>query len=301
MHKIITIDFNKVRSIGDLLEQVSPIYALSIFNTANINIIMSARVEPEYLVIVVGIIRYLRVREVSFSIHPVNHESNTYPQRMNFYRHLGVDIDENFNRLDPRNRFVEITKIDGSNNIAIVNEIMRVIRANCFIRSAILECLNYCFFEVVDNIDNHAMSLIDGYTAVQYFPTRHELRLVLLDAGRGIHASLIENNAYAHLTPAQALEYCIRERVTNGRGQGIGLYHTSRFIQENGGEMRIYSDHHQLLIMDNDISILPSPYWKGTLIYIKINTRGAVDQQRIFGTNIPASVQDAAEYIDELW
>lgn len=47
--------------------------------------------------------------------------------------------------------------------------------------------------------------------------------MLVADDGQGIHSSLTENDKYARLSELEALEMCIQDSVTDGKGMGFGL------------------------------------------------------------------------------
>ena len=298
------IDLNITNSISDLLNQIGWLYTLKNKDVVYILIDMPQSIWPEYLVTIIGIIKYIESRGTIVNVKVNNPYNNTYSKRMNFYKELGVEDEEEFKRNSSVGRFVEITKFNKDNsdyNVAIVNDIMKVIKNNYNLDKSVKDCLNYCLFEMVDNIQNHAEAAIDGYTVVQNFSKRQELKIIILDTGKGIHASLTENDKYKNLSPAEALEYCVKESVTNGRGMGNGLFHTSEFIKKNLGEFFIYSGNNYLHINDKGVNIFSCPYWQGTIIYVRIKTNNTVCLESVFGKNIPSTVEDADDYINDLW
>jgi hypothetical protein len=303
MDYYIDIDLSAIESIENLLSQMNQCYYMNFIDSLYLTIRINRRVEPEYLVIMVGIIKHIRNNNcVSVYINIENPDNNNYPQRMNFHKELGINCEEKFNRKNSQGRFVEITNINNENSVNITGNILKVIRDNWAIDDSIYKCLNYCLYEIVDNIEIHANSPIEGYTIAQNFPYTKQLIFVILDSGKGIHRSLIENVTYSNLSPAEALEYCIRERVTNGKGRGYGLFHTTRFIQENRGTLCIHSGFYKLEVAGGSIKISQCSYWQGTLIYVKINTNKNIVFEEVFGANIPETVANADDYIDnDLW
>lgn len=268
----------------------------------DIYIVLANMVYPEYLVTTVGIIKFIRSRGIDVNVTINNDCNNTYVQRINFYQELGVPYTEDFTRRDPHGRFVEITHFNDDNSEVVVDDVMRVIRDNYQLDPSLLGCLNYCLWEMIDNVQIHAISPIDGFVVVQNYPQRNELRIAILDAGRGIYESLLENPQYINISPAEALEYCVQEHVTNGRGMGRGLYDTVRFMSENRGDFQIYSGGNFLsLDIWGSTVINNCSYWQGTLIYSRINTNISVDPIQVFGDNIPTSVLEYNECIDHLW
>lgn len=298
----ISIDLEDIGSICDLIGCFNGIYELRTEDVINLKIKIPEHVYPQYLTIIVGIVKYLRSKNVIVEVSINNLFNNNYVKRINFYRELEVDCDESFCRKDSRGRFLEITRFDNENNIDITNEIMDIIRGQYDVDDSVMRCLNYCFFEMIDNVQNHAYSPIDGYTVVQNYKNEQILRICILDSGIGIHKSLTHRESkYTDLTQEKALEYCIKEEVTSGNGMGNGLFHTNQFILENKGKLNIYSGDYYLNVDNGKVDICECPYWQGSLIYIEINKNNNVDLKSIFGDNIPTTVLEMDECLDDLW
>lgn len=300
----INIDDIEINNISTLISKFSTLHDLEKRVLVNLFVNIPTIVYPECLTIVVSLVKFFEYKGIKFNINVNNPNNNNYVSRINFYRALGIPFEEKFKRWNSDGRFVEITNFNGDNNIPLVNNILRVIRDNCNIDTSVTNCLNYCFFEMVDNIENHAVSPIGGYTVAQNYSYANELRIVIIDAGIGIHNSLTktEGTKYEHLSPEESLQFCIRKEVTNGKGMGNGLYHTTEFIKRNNGEMQIYSGENCLYISGSETWIENSSYLQGTLIYVKIKTNRFVDFKDIFGEEIPETVINADDYIDDtLW
>lgn len=224
-----------------------------------------------------------------------------YLQRMNFYDELGIDLPEKFSRHDADGRLMEFCNINSENDTDVVNSIMCVIEAQNFLEDSVLGCLNYCFWEMVDNIRGHAESNIGGYSVVQHYPADNRLEINLVDAGRGIQASLKESERYREISEIDALKTCIVKGATNGVGLGNGLYHTTNFIKENRGLFQLYSGNHVLKVTSDGTDVLDHPFWHGTAIHMEIQTQNGVDLKKIFGDEIPTSVEEARDCIHNLW
>jgi len=65
--------------------------------------------------------------------------------------------------------------------------------------------------------------------------------------------------------------------VTNGKGQGHGLFATSTFVKLNKGFLSICSGNKKLNITENKLTVKSIKRWNGTYIYLRINTNVDVD------------------------
>lgn len=294
--KIKLSDFNTVRAyLKFISENISNIQNR---DKVHIEFDLSGFIPIEYFVITVGILKYLWYNEIEVEI---KYNINTYAQRIDFYNVLGLDVDEGFIRHSSCGRFCEIKEIGEHNSSNVVSEMIKIVQSNCPVSDELIGCLNYCWYEVVGNIIEHAESPINGYVAAQYYPSREVIRVVMLDCGIGIKSALSKNPIYANYTEEEALLECIKEGVTNGRGMGRGLYHTSEFIKSNKGTMKIYSGLHMLKVSENHTMVNDSHQWNGTLVVLDINTNTPVDLTDIFNDDIPTTALEWEECVNELW
>lgn len=267
----------------------------------NLKIILYKYILSESLAVVVAFYKAKVYEEYNINVNIYN--KNGYAQRINFHKNMGIEEEENFNRHSSEGRFIEITNFNEENSVNLVNDIMNIFRNNIDLEDSVLSVLNYCFFEVVDNVQNHSQSPIGGYLTAQRFPKERALFISIIDCGRGIYKSLTGNDdsEYKHLNESEAMEYCIQESVTNGNGMGNGLYHTRRFIEFNRGKMIISSGRKKMIVTQEGIEVIDIPYFNGTIVSLSIKLDNEVNFNEIFGENIPTSVEEAYDCIDELW
>ena len=146
----------------------------------------------------------------------------------------------------------------------------------------------------MDNVLIHSGKTV-GIVITNYSEERHLIQILVADDGIGIQASLSQNNEYSTITEPQALEFCIKDRVSDGKGMGFGLYSTSRLINTAGHKLIIRSGNHTLSA-NGDISVTASEPWKGTIVYFELRSNMDID---------PASVvdhrTDPAEEFDVLF
>ena len=88
----------------------------------------------------------------------------------------------------------------------------------------------------------------------------HTLSLLVADDGQGIQASLTENVKYSELTEPEALDLCIRDSVTDGKGMGFGLYTTSLLAKDAGlrfaNRTNAAEQYNELFLKDNELEEL---------------------------------------------
>jgi len=82
------------------------------------------------------------------------------------------------------------------------------------IEISVLQAINYCFYEVLDNVLTHSgkqMGIVVTYNNI----AEHKLSFLVADDGIGIQKSLSENAKYQNISEEEALQACIKESVTD--------------------------------------------------------------------------------------
>lgn len=272
----------------------------------SLNLILYKFINPEVLAVIVALYKYKLIQNYNVKIDIDG--QNQYAERVNFHMHMGQKRIETFLRHNNDGRFIEITNFDEGNSIGIVNNIMRIFRENLELENgledSVFGMLNYCFFEIVDNVHTHSKSEIGGYLIAQRFPKEGRLSITVIDCGKGIYSSLTESekSKYKHLNEDEAIRYCIRELVTDGEGQGNGLYHTKKFVESNDGKLYIYSGNKKLIIKKDILDTKDIHRFNGTIVHVELNMNNRIELKDIFGDNeIPTTVKDVYDSIDCLW
>lgn len=163
---------------------------------------------------------------------------------------------------------VAIDVFDEKNIYNVYQRVIETLTRNVNIETTLLQALNYCFYEILDNVITHSGKEL-GTVITNYNPNEHVLSLLVADDGQGIQASLAENEKYVQLSEPEALEICIRDSVTDGKGMGFGLYTTSLLVRDAGLRFDIRSGSHTLKLQDGNSTIIESDPWQGTIVYLR--------------------------------
>lgn len=295
----LTIDLRKIRKLSELVHTLSDIFDNQ-DEAIHVRLNFRDYNELSYLLCIVAAINTARDKGKSVQIDCDT--KDTYLQRINFFKELELEYNECFSRHESSGKFVEISHMTEDTSNETVTRIMKIIEAKMPLSENLIQCLNYCFWEAIDNIHEHAESQIGGYAVAQYYPSNKEIEIVIADTGRGIFNSLRENPDYASFTEKDAIECCVKQGYTRGNaGRGNGLFHTTRFIQENQGMFCLYSGHYALYIGSRGQKTLELPYWQGTMIHMKLRADVAVNLANIFGNEVPTSVDEYDDLINGLW
>ncbi len=190
---------------------------------------------------------------------------------------------------------VSIDVFDAQTLNAVYRDVVKVLTAHFEIEVSVLQALSYCLYEIMDNVHIHSGKPL-GTAMTHYDEKNKVLRLLIADDGMGIKASLAENKKYAQITEAEALELCLKDTITDGKGMGFGLYTTSRLIDSIGKVFILHSGSHKLIIKDGHKSVIENGFWLGTLIYMEIGTGTEIDPNQIVDHRT-----DAAEEYNEMF
>jgi len=214
-----------------------------------------------------------------------------YASRVDFFKLLGLDLLENFSRRPGKDRFIEITHYNRDNYFDVGKKIIQVVAAHARVDRAVQQMLDFCLFEIMDNVLIHAAYPQtlggQGWCSAQYFPAAQSIRLMIADTGIGIHRALTRhpNSKYQQLTAYQALSQCVQKGVTNGEGMGFGLYATLQFARQNQGEMLIYSGEYYGTLKEGRYLVKKGAYWQGTLVFLNIRTNVPIDYKTFMSEN----------------
>ena len=190
---------------------------------------------------------------------------------------------------------VVIDVFDEKNIYSVYQRVMEMLTHHVSIETTLLQALSYCFYEILDNVLTHSGKEL-GTVITYYDPEGHMLSLLVGDDGQGIRTSLAENVKYANLSESEALEMCIRESVTDGKGMGFGLYSTSLLVRDAGLRFDIRSGNHTLRLQDGKTFIASSNPWQGTVVYLQLWT-----DKEINPSDVVANRTNVAEQYNELF
>lgn len=313
-----TIQFKNVWHIKSIVSQLTFLNNLKKGDTVNIKFEFNATtIMPQYLAIIVSAINNAKAKGVNIvypqyshknSGHNIKRHYNNYASRMNFYKLLGIKSVEKFNRKNSDNNFIEITQMDiisgkDKPDMDLVSEIIKIIKKHFDVDETVWSTLNFCLWELVDNIKNHSGSNAKYTLVAQYYPKKEEIRFCIADNGIGIHRALTETEGsrYKNLTPYQSISMCTNNSVTDGKGAGFGLYGYKNFVKANHGQLIIYSGNYYQEVKDGKTIICNGANWQGTIIYNVIKTKNKVNYNDIFDGKVPTTVTECEECINNLW
>ena len=177
-----------------------------------------------------------------------------------------MNVDTLLHQYFPVADSVCIEMFDEKNIQQVYRRLVEVLIHQPEVETSLLQAMSYCFYEVMDNVLIHSGKTV-GIVITNYSEDQHLIQILVADDGMGIQASLAQNSEYSSITEPQALEYCIKDRVSDGKGMGFGLYSTSRLINTAGHKLIIRSGNHTLSA-NGDMQIAESEPWTGTIVVL---------------------------------
>lgn len=185
---------------------------------------------------------------------------------------------------------VTIDVFDEKNIYTVYQRVIETLTRHINIETTLLQALNYCFYEILDNVITHSGKDL-GTVVTHFAPLENTLSLLVADDGQGIRSSLAENRQYATLSESEALEMCIRDSVTDGKGMGFGLYTTALLVKDAGLQFDIRSGNHLLRVQNGISAVIPCEQWQGTIVYLRLQTNKEIDPEKVVANRTNATEQ----------
>jgi hypothetical protein len=137
----------------------------------------------------------------------------------------------------------------------MTNGYMDTIRRRVVCKPGVLEALEWCLYEVLDNVMQHSESG-QGFVMMQLHSQSHRLAFAVADAGLGVQRSLAMSDTYKPKTSFDALTMAIEEGVTRDKvaNQGNGLFGLFRIIEQNNGRLTMRSGRGRMRLQGNRIT-----------------------------------------------
>lgn len=205
-----------------------------------------------------------------------------YLQRIDFFKYLGVEVEESFCRHDS-DTFVEIREIinDESNTANdIPAKFRRIVEATSQLDGSVVSAVDRSFGEILDNVLTHSHTRIPGIAIAQFYPREHYIEFCVADCGIGIPQSLKKNSAYEGLSScellAQAFEYGVGENIfganksDEGYGCGYGLAFASKLARVSKGGLWAICNDDAVHIGEAGLKRIEGCWFPGTIVCMRV-------------------------------
>lgn len=183
---------------------------------------------------------------------------------------------------------------------ALVSALVLELDKTANLARGVKQCFEWCLNEVTDNVLNHSRPNggAHGYVMVQYISAENRLKICVFDSGVGLKASFL-GSRHSPQTSEEAIRLAVGKGVTNGRGQGNGLWGLHEMVKISKlGKLHIRSDGAEYLF-DPSRAVEAS---RSTWMLQEFPGTTTVDFQMV--CSVSTSMQDifGADYVSvDLW
>lgn len=221
-----------------------------------------------------------------------------YMQRADYFKTLGLEIEENFTRHNTARRLVPLSQIPVDEQQADPNGISglvrKVISSHINLSESVKGNLDLSLGEIIDNVVQHSRASSPGLACAQYYPGDAYVEVCVADCGVGVPASMGENPAYSDRTDAELLamafergtgQWIGRSRIgTNEVSGGKGLSFASSLVRKIGGHIWAVSQDSAVHISSEGTEPEEGLYYPGTLVVMRIpETMEEVSEVDMYG------------------
>ncbi len=181
-----------------------------------------------------GIIDYHRNRGIKIHVYCPSH---SYASHVRL--HSPIIIEDGNSGISPFDKVFSFSSEEGVNRIVSMYSL--ALRQGDELENGVIQSLEWCMNESIDNVLQHSMSK-KGFVMAQQQKQNKQFCFCVFDAGIGIFNSL-RNSKHAPRTCLSAIQLAMKERITRDEkiGQGNGLWGLSQVIRETNGKLIISS------------------------------------------------------------
>jgi len=191
-----------------------------------------------------------------------------------------------------------IEVFDEDNIVNVCHSIIETFKNIPEIEICVLQTLNYCFYEILDNVLVHSTKTY-GTTVSRYVEKDKTIQVLVADDGIGIWASLTKNPKYKSIDEKEALKICLNDAVTDGKGMGFGMYSMMKMINTTGLCLKIHSGKTILSFNNGIFSFDETNYWEGTLIYFELHSDKEFSPNEVLENRTDCESYFDESYFDE--
>ena len=150
-----------------------------------------------------------------------------------------INVEEHPSDIAPFDKVFSFSSPEGVYNI--VNMYSLALRQGDELEAGVIQSLEWCMNEAIDNVLQHSMAK-KGFVMAQQHKQIKSFSFCVFDSGIGIFNSLC-NTKHAPKTVLSAIQLAMKERITRDEkiGQGNGLWGLSQIIKETSGKLQISS------------------------------------------------------------
>jgi anti-sigma regulatory factor (Ser/Thr protein kinase) len=233
-------------------------------------------ISPRLLAMLTSWALEMQGRGVQFSVM-ADDETRRYLDRMEFQAIVGAQ------KLGVRKkveagRFIPLFLIDsGASQSKAVDTLCDVILRQFENARLLLPSFEWAVNEITDNILIHSQSKTPGVISAQFYPSRHELEIAVVDQGLGLLGTL--GPSQQAKDERDAIQLALTRGVTRDSsvGQGNGLAGTELIIKRNAGSLRLWSCGSMVQVNAKARKFTAVPIVNGVGLALTFDVRNPID------------------------
>ena len=197
---------------------------------------------------IAGLIEYYR--ELGISIQ-VKYPKGDYVRHTRFWAPIAIEECAEAEKFYPLDKVWTFQTSEGVS--ALVSAYILELRKTELIEEGVIESIEWCLNEVMDNVLQHA-GTGKGYVMAQIHKQAKTFAFCVFDSGVGIYNSLKSTKHHPE-KPIDAITLALQERITRDEkiGQGNGLWGLSSIISESNGQMEVSSGGAKYRVLNGNI------------------------------------------------
>lgn len=215
-------------------------------------------------------------RGVSFSVIG-DAETCRYLDRMGFQESIGAQA-LGVNKNVEAGRFIPLFLIDSSaSQTRAVDTLCEIVLRQFENARTLLPSFEWAVNEITDNIFIHSQSATPGVVSAQYYQSRHELEIAVVDQGLGLLGTLGSSRNAAD--ERDAIKLALTRGLTRDPsvGQGNGLAGTELIMKRNAGSLRLWSCGTMVQINEKGRRFSEVPNVNGVGLVLTFDVRHPID------------------------
>ncbi len=215
--------------------------------------------------------------------------SKHYFERMGLFSFLGLNSEMNINRHESAGRFIPLTQIKNSNNLAkFIEDMIPLLHLD----QKNSQPIKYIISELVRNVLEHSNSQHGAIVSAQYYQKSNTIRIGIVDSGVGISKTI--RRSHSAPTDLDAIQLALTPGITGTTSKeggtdynaGAGLFFTKSIAKINKDFFILYSgntlykllrekDEKKVILYsdpfkDKHTKDIKLPIWSGTVVGIDI-------------------------------
>ncbi len=223
---------------------------------------------------------------------PRSSDVDGYLARMDFYEFLKMPTNYPWSRRNSEGRFHEVIEVTSEEMCQeVTTDLGTILQSQMDMTEDAIYATTYALSELMENVFHHAHSPVNAIVCAQTYPSSREIELAIVDCGRGFRLSLSENpKLHGRFdTATEAINLALQRKVTGrpGSNAGEGLFFIKEVVEENMGDMAVYSEDGLLEMVGGRGRLYDVPYWQGSIVSLCLKTDRSVDLTGLFNRYAP--------------